>query len=96
MTKKRRNGGRSRHGRGHTRLVDCDHCGCKPAKVRSLSPSFCAAPVVACGGHVWRVCMHSVYQWLAVLLRGVWWSGWLLRLCCKSHGSLCGALLASG
>jgi ribosomal protein S26 len=33
MPKKRRNGGRNRHGRGHTRLVDCSHCMCKPAKV---------------------------------------------------------------
>lgn len=33
MPKKRRNSGRSRHGRGHTRLVDCTHCACKPAKV---------------------------------------------------------------
>lgn len=32
MPKKRRNGGRNRHGRGHGRLVDCSHCMCKPAK----------------------------------------------------------------
>jgi ribosomal protein S26 len=36
MPKKRRNGGRNRHGRGHTRLVDCSHCMCKPAKVRQI------------------------------------------------------------
>ena len=35
MPKKRRNGGRNRHGRGHTRLVDCSHCMCKPPKVRA-------------------------------------------------------------
>ena len=34
MPKKRRNCGRNRHGRGHTRMVDCSHCMCKPAKVR--------------------------------------------------------------
>mmetsp|Transcript_60093 Transcript_60093/g.113312 ORF Transcript_60093/g.113312 Transcript_60093/m.113312 type:complete len:129 (+) Transcript_60093:29-415(+) len=36
MTKKRRNGGRSRHGRGHTRMVDCAHCSCKPAKDKAV------------------------------------------------------------
>lgn len=33
MPKKRRNGGRSRHGRGKTTMVDCGHCRCKPPKV---------------------------------------------------------------
>ncbi len=36
MPKKRRNNGRNRHGRGHTRLVDCSHCMCKPAKDKAI------------------------------------------------------------
>ena len=36
MPKKRRNGGRSRHGRGKTTLVDCGHCRCKPAKDKAV------------------------------------------------------------
>lgn len=36
MVKKRRNNGRNRHGRGHTRLVDCSHCMCKPAKDKAI------------------------------------------------------------
>ena len=36
MPKKRRNGGRNRHGRGITRLVDCSHCMCKPAKDKAI------------------------------------------------------------
>ena len=36
MAKKRRNGGRNRHGRGHTHLVDCSHCMCKPAKDKAI------------------------------------------------------------
>ena len=37
MPKKRRNNGRNRHGRGKTRQVDCNHCGCKPAKDKAIS-----------------------------------------------------------
>jgi small subunit ribosomal protein S26e len=36
MVKKRRNNGRNRHGRGHTRLVDCSHCMCKPPKDKAI------------------------------------------------------------
>jgi hypothetical protein len=36
MTKKRRNCGRNRHGRGHTHLVDCSHCMCKPPKDKAV------------------------------------------------------------
>mmetsp|Transcript_7002 Transcript_7002/g.21311 ORF Transcript_7002/g.21311 Transcript_7002/m.21311 type:complete len:132 (+) Transcript_7002:82-477(+) len=36
MTVKRRNHGRNRHGRNHTRLVNCDGCGCKPAKDKAI------------------------------------------------------------
>ncbi|PXF46613.1 40S ribosomal protein S26-B [Gracilariopsis chorda] len=36
MTVKRRNHGRNRHGRNHTRLVVCDGCGCKPAKDKAI------------------------------------------------------------
>mmetsp|Transcript_11388 Transcript_11388/g.23051 ORF Transcript_11388/g.23051 Transcript_11388/m.23051 type:complete len:110 (-) Transcript_11388:1825-2154(-) len=36
MTVKRRNHGRNRHGRSHTRLVDCDGCGCRPAKDKAI------------------------------------------------------------
>eukprot|EP00179_Madagascaria_erythrocladioides_P007701 CAMPEP_0198309372 /NCGR_PEP_ID=MMETSP1450-20131203/1782_1 /TAXON_ID=753684 ORGANISM="Madagascaria erythrocladiodes, Strain CCMP3234" /NCGR_SAMPLE_ID=MMETSP1450 /ASSEMBLY_ACC=CAM_ASM_001115 /LENGTH=114 /DNA_ID=CAMNT_0044012127 /DNA_START=108 /DNA_END=452 /DNA_ORIENTATION=+ len=36
MTVKRRNHGRNRHGRNHTRQVNCDGCGCKPAKDKAI------------------------------------------------------------
>ncbi|KAJ8907253.1 hypothetical protein NDN08_003734 [Rhodosorus marinus] len=36
MTVKRRNHGRNRHGRNHTRLVNCDGCGSKPAKDKAI------------------------------------------------------------
>lgn len=36
MTVKRRNHGRNRHGRNHTRQVVCDGCGCKPAKDKAI------------------------------------------------------------
>jgi small subunit ribosomal protein S26e len=36
MPKKRRNGGRSRKGRGKTTQVDCDHCMCKPPKDKAV------------------------------------------------------------
>eukprot|EP01127_Copromyxa_protea_P008521 TRINITY_DN194_c2_g1_i1.p1 TRINITY_DN194_c2_g1~~TRINITY_DN194_c2_g1_i1.p1 ORF type:complete len:128 (-),score=26.34 TRINITY_DN194_c2_g1_i1:55-387(-) len=36
MTQKRRNHGRSKHGRGHTRRVDCDGCHCIPAKDKAI------------------------------------------------------------
>eukprot|EP00183_Erythrolobus_madagascarensis_P001543 CAMPEP_0185851076 /NCGR_PEP_ID=MMETSP1354-20130828/5467_1 /TAXON_ID=708628 /ORGANISM="Erythrolobus madagascarensis, Strain CCMP3276" /LENGTH=110 /DNA_ID=CAMNT_0028551877 /DNA_START=1 /DNA_END=333 /DNA_ORIENTATION=+ len=36
MTVKRRNHGRNRHGRNHTRLVNCDGCGCKPPKDKAI------------------------------------------------------------
>ena len=36
MPKKRRNGGRSRKGRGKTRQVDCVHCMCKPPKDKAV------------------------------------------------------------
>ena len=49
MTKKRRNGGRSRHGRGHTRMVDCDHCGCKPPKVRGGGAARAHPADAVCG-----------------------------------------------
>mmetsp|Transcript_21814 Transcript_21814/g.53996 ORF Transcript_21814/g.53996 Transcript_21814/m.53996 type:complete len:108 (-) Transcript_21814:66-389(-) len=36
MVKKRRNGGRSRKGRGKTTMVDCGHCRCKPPKDKAI------------------------------------------------------------
>ncbi|CAN8065368.1 unnamed protein product [Agarophyton chilense] len=36
MTVKRRNHGRNRHGRNHTRLVVCDGCGSKPSKDKAI------------------------------------------------------------
>lgn len=33
---KRRNHGRNRHGRNHTRQVLCDGCACKPAKDKAI------------------------------------------------------------
>eukprot|EP00187_Rhodella_violacea_P000468 CAMPEP_0174884806 /NCGR_PEP_ID=MMETSP0167-20121228/227_1 /TAXON_ID=38298 /ORGANISM="Rhodella maculata, Strain CCMP736" /LENGTH=111 /DNA_ID=CAMNT_0016120255 /DNA_START=1 /DNA_END=336 /DNA_ORIENTATION=- len=36
MTVKRRNHGRNRKGRGHTKLVNCDGCGSKPAKDKAV------------------------------------------------------------
>merc|ERR1711991_687523 len=36
MTVKRRNHGRNRHGRGHTTMVNCANCGCKPAKDKAI------------------------------------------------------------
>lgn len=36
MTVKRRNHGRNRYGRNHTRLVVCDGCSCKPAKDKAI------------------------------------------------------------
>mmetsp|Transcript_32728 Transcript_32728/g.98885 ORF Transcript_32728/g.98885 Transcript_32728/m.98885 type:complete len:138 (+) Transcript_32728:624-1037(+) len=37
MPVKRRNHGRSRHGRHKTTLVDCSHCNCKPPKDKAIS-----------------------------------------------------------
>ena len=37
MPKKRRNGGRSRHGRGKTCLVDCGKCQCNPPKDKAVA-----------------------------------------------------------
>eukprot|EP00037_Helgoeca_nana_P038118 m.19041 g.19041 ORF g.19041 m.19041 type:complete len:140 (+) comp9819_c0_seq1:92-511(+) len=37
MPVKRRNHGRSRHGRHKTNLVDCSHCNCKPPKDKAIS-----------------------------------------------------------
>jgi hypothetical protein len=59
VPKKRRNGGRSgKHGRGHTRMVNCCHCGCKPAKV-------CGAGLPFGGGasHFWFG-LHCARPWL--------------------------------
>lgn len=36
MTVKRRNHGRNRHGRNHTKQVVCDGCGCKPPKDKAI------------------------------------------------------------
>jgi hypothetical protein len=36
MTKKRRNNGRSKHGRGMTASVLCNGCGCKPKKDKAV------------------------------------------------------------
>lgn len=36
MTQKRRNRGRSKHGRGHVKRVNCDGCKCLPAKDKCI------------------------------------------------------------
>lgn len=62
MPKKRRNGGRSRHGRGKTRQVDCAHCNCKPAKDKAIK-RFIVRNIVDSGAlnDIKAACAYEVY-----------------------------------
>jgi len=63
MPKKRRNGGRNRHGRGITRLVDCSHCMCKPAKDKAIG-RFKVGNIVDTGAlnDLKAACVYEAYQ----------------------------------
>ena len=62
MVKKRRNCGRNRHGRGRTRIVDCSHCKCKPAKDKAIA-RFSARNMVDAGAmnDLKAACAYELY-----------------------------------